>query len=57
MITHGFRVEQMAELVRDGLATATNERMLAGKKPMEVTRLRITAAGRGALTGEKVQRG
>lgn len=42
-------IEHLADLVRDGLATATAERMLAGKTPMEVTRVRITAAGRRAL--------
>ena len=49
MIAHGFTARQLAALIRDGLATATTERMLAGKKPMEVTRVRITEAGRRAL--------
>jgi len=31
------------------LATATTERMFAGKTPMQVTRVRITEAGRRAL--------
>jgi len=33
------------------LAAASTERMLAGKTPMEVTRVRITDAGRRALAG------
>jgi len=49
LIAHGFSIEQMVELVQAGLATATAERMMAGKKPMGVTRVRITDAGRQAL--------
>jgi len=49
LIAHGFTIEQMVELVRAGLASATSERMFAGKKPMQVTRARITDAGRRAL--------
>jgi hypothetical protein len=48
MIAHGFTAPQLAALVRDGLATATTERMLAGKTPMQVTRVRITEAARRA---------
>jgi len=33
------------------LATTTEERVIAGKKPMDVTRVRITDAGRRALSG------
>ena len=49
LVAHGFSAQQLAALVRDGLATATTERMLAGKTPMAVTRVRITEAGRRAL--------
>ena len=49
LIAHGFTARQLASLVRTGMATVSAERMLAGKKPMEVTRVRITAAGRRAL--------
>jgi len=35
----------------DRLATAQAERMVAGGKPMEVTRARITQAGRRVLAG------
>jgi hypothetical protein len=51
LIAHGFTVPQMVELVRTGLATATTERMVAGGRPMEVVRMRITEAGRRALRG------
>ena len=49
MLAHGFKIELLVELVQAGLATASTEQMLAGGRPMEVTRLRITGAGRRAL--------
>jgi hypothetical protein len=49
MLAHGFKIELLVELVRAGLATASTERMLASGRPMEITRLRITGAGRRAL--------
>jgi hypothetical protein len=39
----------MVELVRAGLASATGERVVAGKAEIEVARLRITEAGGEAL--------
>jgi hypothetical protein len=48
-LAHGFKIELLVELVRAGLATASTERMLASGRPMEVTRLRITGAGRRPL--------
>lgn len=36
MLAHGFTAEQMAELVRAGLATATAERDVAGGRTVEV---------------------
>jgi hypothetical protein len=36
-------------LVRTGLASAISERVVAGKRELEVARVRITAAGRKAL--------
>jgi hypothetical protein len=53
MIAHGFTIEQMVELVRDGFATATAKRVMAGSKAMEVARVRITVAGRRALVEAK----
>jgi len=49
MRAHGFTVEQMVELVRAGLATATAERVVAGGRAMEIATVRITDAGRKAL--------
>jgi hypothetical protein len=49
---HGFTIEQMVELVRSGLATATAERVGTGGKLIEVARVRIIEAGRKALATE-----
>jgi hypothetical protein len=49
MLAHGFPVPLLVELVRSGLASATPERMVAGKHTMEIATLRITEAGRRAL--------
>jgi hypothetical protein len=51
MLAHGFTIDQMVELVRAGLASASAERMRAGSKAMEIARVRITEAGRRALDG------
>ena len=45
----GFDSDMIAGVVRAGLATAERETMKAGVKPVEVVRLRITAAGRKAI--------
>jgi hypothetical protein len=50
MVAHGFTLPEMVALVRAGLATATGERVVAGKRTMEVARVKITEAGRRALT-------
>jgi hypothetical protein len=49
LIAHSFDFDLMARLVRERLATATPERVFAAGNPIEVTRLRITDAGRRAL--------
>jgi hypothetical protein len=51
MLAHGFTVAQMVELVRAGLATATAERVVAGRHTLEVACVRITEAGRQAIMG------
>jgi hypothetical protein len=51
MLAHGFPVPLLADLCIAGLATATVERMAAGGRKVEVVRIRITEAGRRALTG------
>ena len=49
MLAQGFTVEFLVELVRDGLATATAERIAMGAKTIGVARVRITETGRRAL--------
>jgi hypothetical protein len=49
MLAHGFSTDMMVELVNPGLASASTERVVAGRLPMEVTRVRIIDAGRRAL--------
>jgi hypothetical protein len=46
---HGFTADLLAELVHDGLATAKPGTVRAGGRPIEVTRIKITDAGRRAL--------
>jgi hypothetical protein len=48
MLAHGFSIELLVELVHAGLATASSERTAAGRHPVEVTRVRITDAGRSS---------
>jgi hypothetical protein len=52
MLAHGFTAELLADLMRDGLATAAPGIMYAGKRPITVTWLRITDLGRQALAGK-----
>ena len=54
LLAHGFTVEQLVELVRAGLATATTERVVMGPRTIEVARVRITEAGRQALGGRSL---
>ena len=49
MVAHGFSIDDMVELVRGGLATATPQRTRAGREVLEVAMLRITDAGRKVL--------
>jgi hypothetical protein len=44
MLAHGLTVDDMVELVRAGLATATAERVVAALRKIEVARVRITEA-------------
>jgi hypothetical protein len=46
-----FTTERMIDLMRAGLATATAERVVAGRNTIEVARVRITEAGRRASQG------
>jgi hypothetical protein len=49
MLAYGFKLELLADLVLDGLATVHNERVIAGRRAIEVTLVRMTEAGRQAL--------
>src|SRR5215218_1678501 len=44
MLAHGFTISQMVELVRAGLAIATAERVVAGRRKVEVATFQITEA-------------
>ena len=54
MLAHGFTIEQMVELVRAGLASATAERVVAGGKTVEVARMQVTATGQQVLAGDSL---
>jgi hypothetical protein len=49
MIAHGFTGEQLVELVQAGLAAVSPQRILVGKRTIEVARVKITDVGRRAL--------
>ena len=49
LLAHRLKLDILISVVSAGLATATPERVLADGKPVEVTRVRITEAGRQAL--------
>jgi hypothetical protein len=49
LLAHGFSTEMIVELIRDGFANAQTERVMASGRAIEVTRVRITDAGRRAL--------
>jgi hypothetical protein len=49
LLAHGFRSQLLAELVRTKLATEHYERAMRDGRPINFTRMRITAAGRLAL--------
>jgi hypothetical protein len=48
LVTHGFTSKVITELLDAGLAIATTEPMI-GERTINVTRARITDAGRAAL--------
>jgi len=49
MLAHGFPLPLLVDLCIAGLAIATPERMVAGVRPVEVVRMKITEAGRKAI--------
>jgi hypothetical protein len=52
MLAHGFTFQQLAELVREGFAVATTERIVGGGQTFEDARFKITGAGRQTLGGQ-----
>jgi hypothetical protein len=53
LMARGFCVSMIAGLVRRGFATLTREKGWAGVRLVDVGKVRITAAGRDALTAER----
>ena len=51
LVGHGFDIDMIADLVKDGLATAHRETMRMGRRKIQVARIRITDAGRMAIEG------
>jgi hypothetical protein len=51
LLALGVASTLVAALIADGLATAKVEHVRAGSRPVDVTRVRITDAGRAALEG------
>jgi hypothetical protein len=49
MLAHGFTISLLDGLVLHGLATVEKRAMRAGRRPIKVTWLMITEAGREAL--------
>ena len=49
ILDHGFKRQMLAALIATGLAAAEHEVVKVGGKTIEVSRIRITAAGREAL--------
>jgi hypothetical protein len=51
LLADGFTVDMLADLVREGLATAQRETLRVGGRQVRVERYRITDAGRRAIEG------
>jgi len=49
LLTRGFKIETMGDLVRAGLATVRVETVKERDPPIEIARIRITDAGRKAI--------
>jgi hypothetical protein len=56
LMAHGFKSDPLVELISAGQASVTTERVMAGDRETEITRVRITDAGRQALTSEPTAR-
>jgi hypothetical protein len=53
LLAHGFTTKLITELVRTGLATTQTEHMHGGRRAVDVSRIRITDAGRMALAEDR----
>jgi hypothetical protein len=53
LLAQGFTVDELVDLVRRGLATATPQPIVTGRGRYEVPILRITDEGRKALKGDQ----
>jgi hypothetical protein len=53
LMAHGFCVSMVAGLINRGFATLTREKARAGSRLVDVGKVRVTAAGRNALTAER----
>jgi hypothetical protein len=53
LLAHGFTIEQLVELGRAGLVTATADRVVTGAHQFDVATLRITDARRKALANNR----
>ena len=51
LLADGFTADMLADLVREGFATAQRETMRVGGRQIRVERYRITDAGRRAIEG------
>jgi hypothetical protein len=56
LLAHGFKSDRLVELINAGLAGVTTERVIAGDRAIQVTRVQITDAGRQALDRPKARR-
>jgi hypothetical protein len=52
MLAHGFSIDMMVELINSGFATAQTERFVARGYQRGTARVRITEAGRRALSDQ-----
>ena len=51
MLARGFTIPLLVELIHAGLASATIDRVIAGRRTLNVVRLKITDVGRQELAG------
>jgi hypothetical protein len=56
LFVRGFEADRLVELINAGLASVTTERRVAGDRPVEITRVPITDAGRQALKQPQARR-